>query len=254
MTIGGSVGARSSIGAQLDRASLYAHRARPCTMCGGDVAKGRSGRGTIWPAGSGARHARALQAEAEVAACLGLDPADPANLDPGLLGESCPGCDGRGWVVDPRARHDSTDPLTARPTGSSRQPWTGCGDSDDAETLALLGVVSRRLAALPERLADVLRCFYLPSPVRESPRAVWPLVPAGKTLLKQSHASVGPWQAIETLLQAQADRPTATRAQQIATANAQAEALISEAVEAWALLVRAEVQSQAATLLGEVVR
>jgi hypothetical protein len=265
MTIG-AVGDRSTMGALLDRARLFAVHARPCTACGGDVARGVPGRGFVWGAGTGTDYERALRHEIAVAEFLGLDP--ERDLDPGLFGETCSQCDGRGWVVDERRSHDRPRPpptepgatlwargavrdlCTAHPTGSSQEPATSRDEVSDHETLALLGLVSRRLLAIGERHADVLRAYYLPTTVRESPRAVWPLTPAGRTLLRASAPGVGPWQAIEALLRAQAENPTANRRAQIDAANAQSERMIASAVAAWVALVERDAEERAAVLLG----
>jgi hypothetical protein len=255
------------MGAMLDQARLLALRASPCTSCGGHVAKRQAGRGTVWASRGEARE-RALAHERLVAEFFGQDPddIDPEDLDPGLYGKTCPDCDGRGWVVDSRRNHQPRAPeprpgeplwaegavrqlLTAQPTGSSQEPSTTRDEVADHETLALLGAVSRRLLAIGERHADVLRAFYLPTPVRESPRAVWPLTPAGRTLLRSSAPGVGPWQAIEALLAEQDARPTARRRAQFEAANAQAERLLAAATAAWFAVVSADVEALVDELL-----
>lgn len=261
----GAVGERSTMGPMLDRARLFAVHARPCTACGGDVARHRPGRGTVWPERTDAARKRAMQHEIAVARFLGLDP--EIDTDPGLHGETCQQCSGIGWVVDNRTAHapkaprpPAGAPLWARgavrelcdalPTGSSQEAGTSRDEVADHETLALLGLVSRRLLAIGERHADVLRAYYLPTPVQESPRAIWPLVPAGRTMLRSSHESVGPWQAIEGLLEEQARRPTEKRRAQFDAANRQAEELLSAAVAAWCAVVEAVANERAIELLG----
>lgn len=249
LEIGGTVGVKSSEGAMLERAALYGHHSRPCTTCHGDVAKGLPGLGFIWgpSKGSAKRHTRALELAAEVNASLGLPP--PTERD--LLGdEVCPDCSGHGWVVDMRRAHRANrSAITAKPTGSSQDPWSGGGDPADPGILALLGIVSRRLRALASPHAEVLCAYFLPSPIHESPRAVWPLTPAGKTLLRGSHPDTSPWQAIAELMRAQDASPCPKRAQQFKAADEQAERLLTAAADAWGKVTRSAVD-----ILAEVAQ
>ena len=239
---GASFGARSSDGPMLERAWLFACSHKPCNQCGGDASAGIDGSGWVWGRGSEAKRAAALEHQTAVHEFLRMPP--PTDRD--LHGDKmCPRCSGRGWYWV-NQRH-ATRPVTARPTGSSRDPWNA-GDVDDHETMARFGRVSRRLLAIGNEHAAALLAYHLPSPVAETLAACWALVPAGRALLRGA-GEVSPWQAAADVRAAQAARPTADRAALMVQADTQAGALLQAAAEAWGALVDAELDVQAARLL-----
>jgi hypothetical protein len=227
LKVGGSIGARSCDGPMLDRLELYAKSTRPCVRCGGDIESGAIGTGTIFSDTPHGKRRRDEEYAYLSAVNESMHLGSPGVLE--LIGDmTCPDCDGRGWVIDERVRHDvKLCDITARPTGSSRDPWAGRAEPDPG-TLATIGFVSRRLKAIGSPHTEVLLAYYLQTPVAETLRALWPLTVAGREMLKGLD-ELSPWQHVEKLKAKSGSR----RATQFELANAEAERMLALACFAW---------------------
>jgi hypothetical protein len=112
----------------------------------------------------------------------------------------CTNCKGAG-TIPRKSKARATKPLTARPTGSSKQPDEGGGSEMNEEGLHRRGRTDRRLAEVrkrleasgevekywvkPEHIADVgggvLETYFAPS--NETLKSLWPFTEYGKKLL-----------------------------------------------------------------------
>lgn len=121
---------------------------------------------------------------------------------PELLLKLCSNCKGKG-TIPRKSKARATKPLTARPTGSSKQPMEGGGAEMDEEALHRRGKTDRRLAEVRKRLelsgkADkywvrarlvesgdvghgVLETYFMPG--NETLKSLWPFTKHGQMLL-----------------------------------------------------------------------
>lgn len=233
----------SSMAGMLARAELFAFTARPCERCGGSIAK--------WIAGSGFECSKTIgRAPTDYeAALLKILEIDLDGLLPPAGDKVCRDCDGRGWTLAQRYRH-SNAPLTARPTGSSIKSGIGGSIDLDGADLVRLGAVTSRIAAaraIHSQAQDVLRAFYAPNAVLQFDSsgkekavridgtllALWHMVPAGKTLLRQNGLKLPPAAFFANERSRQTDAPTAKRDSQFKSCDAQAAELLSDVCRAW---------------------
>lgn len=117
---------------------------------------------------------------------------------PTLKLKLCSNCKGDG-TIPRKSKARATKPLTARPTGSSKQPDFGGGAEMDEEGLHRRGKTDRRLAEVRKRLshaskaaaflrpsnssegAGVLETYYAPG--NETLKSLWPFTKHGAMLL-----------------------------------------------------------------------
>jgi hypothetical protein len=220
--------AHSPTAALLERARMFSYTATPCLTCGGDEAR--------WQGGSGFVHTTAKRRTTdEQRAMLAL--LDLKLDDDGLLPPAgdlvCRECEGRGWRLPKRYTH-SREPITARPTGSSKRGYgAACATVSDAD-MDDLGKVTTWLARTaglwaPARAA--LETYYAPD--GGNLNALWALVPAGKTMLRTNPQRLPPTQLFQNLRNQQAEKPTDKRRAQFAAADEQAAELLAAVGTVW---------------------
>lgn len=234
----------STFGAQLERAALFATIA-PCRRCNetGRAPK----RGTYAEALKIWQRAEAKRLKMQVSrsghggmllSLLGIDlrvytPAEAAEIIgpiPEHLTKKCSTCDGTGVVA---TQLGGGKALTARPTGSSREPWTNSGASMGDPNLARYGRVSRRLCAV--RARDALGCaalelYHQPG---GSYGAVWVLTDAGQDLLRDNAQGLHPTQLFANIQAAARDNASHPRAGTIARASFEAGQLVRRGAVVW---------------------
>jgi hypothetical protein len=228
---------RSTVAGMLQQAELYASSTRPCTRCGGHIWTGeedpnpeRGGCGFV-PSGS-KRNREVTQKQAEFLALLEIE-VDSVPISADL---PCPDCGCHGWVA--AGRH-ATEQLTARPTGSSvhGEPSAGGLDVD----LQILAVCGRRLdradCLLPITSAGL--AAYL-EPGGGILMALWNLVPAGKTWLRQNKLDLPARQFFDAGRAAQEKNRDPKIDAVIKTCDAQARSLLDAMGCAWNAAVEFE--------------
>jgi hypothetical protein len=205
----------STMGMMLERAELFAYQARTCHKCGGC--------GFV-PAGK-AQSRQLTEYQAWTLGLIGI----AANTLPPLADKQCPECRGMGYIARKSPTHNR-GAVTARPTGSS---VTG-GSADampEGASLARLGLVSRRLAAVPSAAADALEAYYAPG--GGTWVALWHMVPAGKTMLRGNQLKLPPAQFWANRRAEQEQKRDANRERQFREADEQAQGLLEAAARAW---------------------
>jgi hypothetical protein len=263
----GGIGGREHVGggswsvfaAMLDRAALFSFGSRPCTRCGGrkgtKTRSERGGTGFVPVDGSDYRAAlkafrkretRRLKitvyptdAAARVAREHGLEAISRREMRlywpdlPPMLCRECPACEGRGWLVR-TSRRNARKAITARPMGSSMDPQFGGAPNItlDEDAVKREGRVLRRLRAMDPELAEVMRVYY--SAQRGmGDQALWPMVPAGKTLLRRNHLGLSPDQFFSNEREALREKPDPQKQALFDTASEQARELHARACRAW---------------------
>jgi hypothetical protein len=231
----------SNMQQQLDRLSLYYHRARPCQRCGGDAQSGTSGTGFV--PGKPTVEIDPKTRLPKYGCSPGRAPTSDevehlATLDiPPPIGEGlCPKCKGRGWVEGRRG--SGNDPQTARPTGSSKKGGGSASSDEGAESLARLGKVSRRLGDVEQAswvARAVLEAYYAPD--GGDLGALWHLTPAGKTMMRDNPQGLPRQQLFANIRAQQAEKPKDGRRQQFEAAGEQARELLNHAIETWIAIV-----------------
>lgn len=216
----------SNMQVQLDRLSLYFHRAKPCTACGGDIQRNTAGCGWV-PSKSKGR--APTEWERDLLGMLELLPPAADTL--------CKRCDGKGWVEGKR-RNESRGELTARPTGSSMH-GRGGADTGGSESLARLGRVSRWLQAVTEHsyvARETLIAYY--SPDGGDLGALWHLTPSGRKMLRDNPQGLPHQQLFANLRETQSQKPTEGRRAQFEAATEQSRELYRHACEVWLEVTR----------------
>jgi len=181
----------SQFGAQLERAekqgSFY-----PCKRCGGDPSDdNKPGRGFV-PRTLGIyrkrlaeyrRHWRERGVKQAPSEFLSLSICDI---------KVCPRCEGTGWAA--RRAHKQ---ITAQPTAELR--GGGVGHMLDDTSAQIVGRVGRWLArvAVQDWIgSQALEAYFGPG---GDFRSVWPLTPAGQTMLRRRKPDEGPAQCLDRL-------------------------------------------------------
>lgn len=152
----------------------------------------------------------------------------------------CRRCGGIGWIEAGRRRGKHA-PLTARTRCvRGRDRWgsvplgSGGVSLSDVDVVRLARVQRRLIevgGADPELLA-VLERYYEPTGGQKL-RALWELVPAGRTLLRRNELELTPLAFFANVCAAQAERYDAQVGALIAACDAQAAERLAQAVEAW---------------------
>lgn len=212
---------QSNWGAALERMSRFAYGADPCTACGGDKKTQRAGSGF---------EARKRPGSEQDAMLKLLD-----IEVPDLTGKVCSKCKGFG-IIARKKRRRSRGPLTARPTGSSKRG----GDTSvsiDTSDLARLGRLIKRVEAArgvwPGAI-DILEAKLGPGG-DGTHWPVYPLTPAGKTLLKRASKTIAPMQALSNEHSDANAKNDRNRKALFTEAEKQAKELFQEACKAWNL-------------------
>ena len=117
---------QSTFSAQLERAAMFSFGSKPCRRCGGRNKPEKPGTGFVPK--DGTPYWRALRAyRKRMVRELGIAGQYKASVLremfselPALACRECPACNGRGWIAR-TGRAKSRGPITARPTGSSRE-------------------------------------------------------------------------------------------------------------------------------------
>lgn len=214
----------------LERANMFRYTAAPCLTCGGDEGAWFGGCGFVNTKGKrpldDAQRERLAKAEAAL---------DADGLLPAAGDMVCRECDGRGWRLPKKFTH-SREPITARPTGSSKNG--GCGSAADVNETDMekLGKVTTYLARVRGIQGNIpvvqaLDAFF--SPDGGNLNALWALVPAGKTMLRSNPQKLPPTQLFQNLRVQQAEKPTDKRRAQFAAADEQSEALLGAMGMIW---------------------
>lgn len=149
---------------------------------------------------------------------------------PESLLERCKRCDGSGVTIQ---RQRTSGYATARPTGSSRAPWSDAGAMMGDPNLARYGRASRRLAAV--RSADpmgsaALELYHQPG---GSYGSVWVMTDAGQELLEDNPQRLHPQQLFVNLRAAHEKKPSARIATLFARAAFEAGQLVKRGARAW---------------------
>jgi hypothetical protein len=219
----------SPTAALMQRLEMYAKTARPCENCGGDPVKWNAGYGFVASSRSKGRRPAAY----ELLQLLNLDADGLLPPEPDLL---CPKCQGKGWVVR-GSRSRATSSVTVKSTGSSKKGG-GSGVAIQDADIARLGLVSRRLSAVGE-VAPVARAaleaYYAPD--GGDTVALWYLVPAGKTMLRDNPQKLHPLAFFANLRAEQSERPSPKRKAQFDGAQKQALELFEASCRVWNTVV-----------------
>jgi hypothetical protein len=168
----------------------------------------------------------------------------------GVTERGCLECRGTGWIGE-QLRHrltarptctdgsghvvgglENLDPLDVHSTGSSRHGEGGYDVGDVA--MFAIGRITRRLGRVYLRdpnLALALARFFAPQ--SGGALALWDLVPAGRTLLKQQGDGMTAAQTYQELAAKQRETQDARLGRQLAEAREQARALADRALLAW---------------------
>jgi hypothetical protein len=137
--------------------------------------------------------------------------------------------DGSGHVV---GGLDNLDPLDVHSTGSSRHGEGGYDVGDVA--MFAIGRITRRLGRVHLQdpvLALALARYFAPQ--SGGALALWDLVPAGKTLLRQAADGTTAQQTYQELAAKQRETQDPKLGRQLAEAREQARALADQALAAW---------------------
>jgi len=186
----------------------------------------------------------------------------------GVTERGCLECRGTGWIGE-QLRHrltarptctdgsghvvgglENLDPLDVHSTGSSRHGEGGYDVGDVA--MFAIGRITRRLGRVYLRdpnLALALARFFAPQ--SGGALALWDLVPAGRTLLKQQGEGMTAAQTYQELAAKQRETQDARLGRQLAEAREQARALADQALAAW---VESEPRREPRAVGGAVVR
>lgn len=233
-TGGTDVFAVSPFEAQLQRMRLFS-RAKRCRKCRGE------GFVPLNPK----RWVKTTELEREQQAWLGQKPrwlVSPRSRGVSLSASGvCRSCHGIGWVESAR-RPTKNRPANVRTRcvrGSDRWgsvPLGGGGVAVSDVDVVRLAQLERRLTAV-RRVEDVLfralAAYYEPSGAKM--RALWELVPSGKTLLRRGDRLEGLPALVHfaNVCRAQSEKPDPNVAALIQACDEQATELLSRAVEAW---------------------
>jgi hypothetical protein len=240
----------STFGAQLERmANLITVAA--CTRCGGKRFPFQPGTGRVPTAKI--TYAKAVERwqkselkrmgvtvttgrGLDAMRLLGLAAVDPSEVAemvgpmPDSLLKRCSRCDGTGVTVN---RSRSGGSPTARPTGSSRAPWTDAGVMMGDPNLARYGRASRRLQAV--RRADPMGCAALE--LYQAPGgsygSVWVMTDAGQELLADNPRRLHPEQLFVNLRAANEEKPVPRMTALFSRAAFEAGQLVRRGARAW---------------------
>jgi len=231
----------SNFTAMLDRMDLYSKESRPCLRCGGekeilgpDGEVERAERG-----GSGfLTGCKELREYLRIGKLLGkavsVEKWVAANAGGDLV---CKACRGRGWVTRKR-RHRARSPEPTVGFTGAQPVSVNLGAVGGSDNLALIGAVSRRLAAVRRSepvIAAAIELYY--SPDGGSARALWSLTPAGRTMLRQNSRGAPEQVYFSTLRLIQERAQDANRATQFETADRQATELLARVAVVWNAVV-----------------
>lgn len=206
----------STMGAMLDRASLYASTTEPCGRCQG--------------VGFVARNPVDRHLTEHQAMLLGLlDFAEVRTLPP-LADMPCAYCGSSGLRVRKTSSRKAGAEPSARPTGSSIRGGSSDGMPADAD-LARMGLVARKLSLLPKGAVEVLEAYY--SPGGGTMESLWALTPAGKTMLKSNGLELPHYQFFANKRAEQQREFCPTREAVFRAADEQASERHAAACQAW---------------------
>jgi hypothetical protein len=217
-TGGLSVFGMSTFGAQLDRAALFCYGGHECEKC----------LGSGFVPSNERKWREATEREAAMLAALDIEIERP------LADTVCGECKGMGWIAN-ASRSNSKEPLTARPTGSSKRGKGADALSLDDCDMVRLGRVTRALGVvsdIDETLGFALAAYYSPgdwAPID----AVKPLTPAGKKLLKTNPQKLAPQLLFSNIEAEQREKPDPTRGALLGECAKQARDLYEDACRAW---------------------
>jgi hypothetical protein len=225
----------SPLGAMLHKMELFHTAARPCTKCGGDLQRWNGGTGFM-PEETDSESPKGLATDkqAEIAALLDIQLAREGLAALGC--KLCTSCGGRGWAL-PKRKTQLTKPLTARPTGGSKQGGQGNGVDVSDQNMARLGRVSRRMDMVRAAqgnypAAAAIEAYYSPD-AGDDVGCLWHLVPAGKTMLRGNSSKLHHTQFFQNLRAEDRQNPDNNRQLQFAAAQEQSTELFRVSCQMW---------------------